>query len=140
MIFWWCHVSLIFDVPVSLALLSLYLKWKPPTPFFSDCALQCVLNHHLLSQKNAGISVNLDFHKGSLLCRWLSMSVFSRGPRPWLTRTEAGSHITSGSTARNAWVGKTLSKSLGVWWWIPQALVCGWMLNICCWRGRRQRQ
>lgn len=39
-------------------------------------------------------------HKGSLIHRRLSISVFSRAPRPWLSGARASSWAPAGSTAR----------------------------------------
>ena len=42
----------------------------------------------------------LDFHKGSLLCEWLSKSAFFRDSQPWPRGAGASSRATAGFTAR----------------------------------------
>ena len=79
---------------------------------------------------------NLDFYKDSLIHKWLSKTVLSRGS--WLREAGVDSWATAGSTVGpkyvcplpNATVGETLPRSLDIWYWVPQLPrehFCLWM-------------
>lgn len=89
----------------------------------------------------------LGYHNGSLICGWLSKSVFSSGSRTTVERdwSQFSGHITrlrSVCLLPNPQVGKTISGSLGIWCCVPQLsqrhfffFVLRWMPNCYCWGG-----
>ena len=89
-------------------------------------------------------SGNLDFHKGSLIHRCLSKTVFSRGSQSVVKKSWAHSWLW-GLYAYYSMhkCGQFLPGPLS-WRWIPQlpqgTFVHGWILDCCCWgdtmRGR----